>query len=74
LIYTDLFKQFLDVFAWSYEEMLGINPRIVKHEIKTYLDAKHFHQRHRAVNPRKAPTIKAEVGNCLMLALSTWFP
>jgi len=38
-IYTEIFK-FCDVFAWSYEEMSGIDPRIVEHEIKTYLDAK----------------------------------
>jgi hypothetical protein len=40
LIYTELFKEFQDVFAWSYEEMPGINPRIVEHEIKTYPDVK----------------------------------
>jgi hypothetical protein len=40
LIYTELFKEFRDVFAWSYEEMPGIDPCIVEHEIKTYLDAK----------------------------------
>jgi hypothetical protein len=36
LIYIDLFKEFQDEFAWSYEEMLGINPRIVEYGIKTY--------------------------------------
>jgi hypothetical protein len=39
-IYMDLFKEFYDVFAWSYEEMLGIDPKIVEHEITTYPDAK----------------------------------
>ena len=28
-IYTDLFKYFRDVFAWSYEEMPSIDPFIV---------------------------------------------
>jgi len=32
--YAALFKEFQDVFAWSYEEMLGIDPSIVEHEIK----------------------------------------
>jgi hypothetical protein len=41
LIYTNLFKEFRDVFTWSYEEMLGIDPRIVEHEIRTYPDAKY---------------------------------
>ena len=44
LIYTNLFKEFRDVFAWSYEEMLGINRRIVEHDIKTHLDAKPVQQ------------------------------
>jgi hypothetical protein len=30
-IYTKLFKEFHDVFAWCYEEMLGIDPRIIEH-------------------------------------------
>jgi hypothetical protein len=33
-IYTDLFKQFHDVFTRSYEEMSGIDPSIVEHEIR----------------------------------------
>jgi hypothetical protein len=32
-IYMDLFKEFRDVFAWHYEEMLGINPQRVYHEL-----------------------------------------
>ena len=38
--YTTLFKEFRDVFAWSYKEMPGIDPSIVIHKIKTYPDAK----------------------------------
>jgi hypothetical protein len=30
-IYTDLFKESRDIFSWSYEEMLGIDPKIVEH-------------------------------------------
>lgn len=30
-IYTTLFKEFRDVFVWSYEEMPGIDPGIVEH-------------------------------------------
>jgi hypothetical protein len=60
-IYTDLFKEFRDVFGWSYEEMPGIDPKIVEHEITTYPDAKPVRQKLRPINPRKAATIKAEV-------------
>ena len=42
--YKSLFQEFRDIFAWSYEEMLGIDPKITIHEIKTYLDAKPIKQ------------------------------
>ena len=38
--YTELFKEFCDIFAWSYEEMSSIDPHIVEYEIKTYPDSK----------------------------------
>jgi hypothetical protein len=63
LIYTELFKGFCDVFAWSYEEKPGIDPWI-----KTYLDAKLVRQRIRVVNPRKASAIKVEVKKILNVA------
>ena len=43
--YTALFKEFRDVFTWTYEEMPGIDPSIVVHEIKNYPDAKLVHQK-----------------------------
>jgi hypothetical protein len=36
----DIFKEFFEVFSWSYKEMPGIDPRIVEHEIMTYPGAK----------------------------------
>ena len=43
--YTTLLKEFRDVFTWTYEEMLGIDPSIIFHEIKTYPDAKPVRQK-----------------------------
>ena len=63
--YTDLFKEFHDIFAWSYEEMRGIDPHIFEHEIKTYPNVKLVRQHLRAMNPRKAPAIKVEIENLL---------
>jgi hypothetical protein len=57
--------EFHDVFAWSYEEILGIDPRIIEHEITTYPDTKLVGQKLRPVNPWKAATIKAEVEKLL---------
>jgi hypothetical protein len=45
--------------------MPGIDPRIIEHEIRTYLDAKPIRKRLIDVNPRKAPAIKAEVEKLL---------
>jgi len=35
-IYTRIFQEFRDVFAWSYEEIPNIDPSIVMHKIPTY--------------------------------------
>jgi hypothetical protein len=43
--YTTLFKEFCDVFSWSYEEIPGIDPRIVEHEIRTYENTKPVRQK-----------------------------
>jgi hypothetical protein len=76
--YTSLFKEFHDIFSWSYEEMPGIDPDIVIHEIKTYPDAKPVWQRLHPVHPRKVAAIKLEVEKLLKagfiypVALTDW--
>ena len=63
---------------FPHEEIPGIDPRIVEHEIKTYPNAKPVRQRLRAVNPRKAPAIKAEIEKLLnvdfiyLIPLTEW--
>ena len=53
------------MFAWSYEEIPGIDPSIVIHEIKTYPDTKPICQRLRQIHPRKSAAIKEEVEKLL---------
>ena len=55
-----LFKDFRDVFAWTYKEIPGIDPSNVVHEIKTYLGAKPVCQKLCQLHLRKATTIKEE--------------
>ena len=38
--YRALFREFRDIFSWSYEEMPGIDSSIIEHEIKMYPDVK----------------------------------
>ena len=63
--YTELFKEFCDIFSWSYDKTPGINPRILEHETNTYMDMKPVRQCLRVVNPRKAPAIKVEIEKLL---------
>jgi len=59
--YTSLFKEFRDVFTWSYEEMSGIDPSIIVHEIKTYPEARPVCQKLRPDHPQKMAVIKVEI-------------
>lgn len=63
--YTRLFQEFLDVFAWSYKGMLGIDPNIMVHEIPMYLNVKPVCQRHRPMHPWKVAAIKDKVEKLL---------
>ena len=63
--YKVLFKELCDIFSRSYEEMPGIDPSIVFHEIKTYPTTKPVRKKIRQVHPRKAATIKAEIEKLL---------
>jgi hypothetical protein len=68
--YKSLFKEFRDVFSWSYEEILGIDPDIVVDDINTYPDTKPVQQRLHLVDPHKDTTIKLEVEKLLKLDFS----
>jgi hypothetical protein len=60
-IYKELFKELCDIFSWSYEEIPGIDPWIIEHEITTFLDVKPFRQKIHPVNPGKVAAVKLEV-------------
>lgn len=53
------------MFARYYEEIPGIDPSIVIHEIKTYPDTKLVRQRLGLLHPRKVVAIKIEVEKLL---------
>lgn len=50
---------------WSYEEMPGIDPTIVVHEIPTYPDAKPIRQRLCPMYPQMVAAIKEEMEKLL---------
>ena len=58
--------------------MLGIDPSIIVHEIKTYPDARPVRQKLRPVHPRKTAAIKVEIEKLLkagfiyLVPLTNW--
>ena len=54
-------RSYLDVFAWSYEDMLGLNPSIVQHHLPILPYAKPVKQKLRRLHPRWSLQVKEEI-------------
>lgn len=72
--FTCLFKEYHDVFAWSYEEIPGIYPSIIEHELKVYENLRPVQQRLRPFHPRKTTAIETEVEKLLSVDFIYPFP
>ena len=48
----DLLRSYLDVFAWSYEDMLGLDPTIVQHHLPILPHARPVKQKLRRLHSR----------------------
>ena len=57
----ELLKEFSDVFAWSYQDMLGLDTHIVEHHIPLMPECPPVKQRLRRTHPDMAIKIKEEV-------------
>jgi len=60
LKHIELFKEFQDVFAWSYEDLKSYDTSVIQHIIPLKEDQKHFKQKLRRVNPVLLPLIEKE--------------
>ncbi|CAL2231673.1 unnamed protein product [Prunus armeniaca] len=60
-----LLKEFRDVFAWSYEEMPGLNPSLVSHTLNIELGTKPIVQARRNFHPEVEKQIKVEIEKLL---------
>ena len=54
-------REIIDVFAWSHEDMLGIDPNVITHHLNVYLSSKPVRQKKRVFAPKKDNAIKEEV-------------
>ena len=59
--YVDLFKEFQDVFAWSYEDLKSYDTSVIQHTIPLKENQKPFKQKLRRINPVLLPSIEKEV-------------
>ncbi|KAK9901410.1 hypothetical protein M0R45_002151 [Rubus argutus] len=60
-----LLKEFKDVFAWSYEEMPGLDPKLVCHTLNVGSEAKPVVQSRRNYHPNDEMQIKQEIEKLL---------
>ena len=57
----DLLKSYFDVFAWSYEDMSGLDSCIVQHHLSILLYARPVKQKLRRLHPRWSLQVKEEI-------------
>ena len=57
LKYIELFKEFHDVFAWSYDDLKSYDTSVIQHTIPLKEDQKPFKRKLRRVNPILLPLI-----------------
>jgi hypothetical protein len=63
--YVELLKEFVDVFAWTYEDLRTYNTSIIEHKIPLKEEAKPFRQKLRQINPMLLPIMEKEVKKLL---------
>ena len=54
-------KKSIDVFAWSHEDMLGIDPSVITHHLNIYPSTKIVRQKKRVFAPERENAIKEKV-------------
>ncbi|XP_070025641.1 uncharacterized protein [Nicotiana sylvestris] len=63
--YIELLKEFRDVFAWSYKEMPGLDPKVAIHHLAVKNDALPIKQAQRRFRPDLVPLIETEVNKLI---------
>ena len=54
-------RENIDVFAWSHEDMSGIDPNVITHRLNIYPSSKPVRQKKRVFTPERDNAIKEEV-------------
>ena len=56
-----IIREYIDVFAWNYEDMLGVDPQIAIHHLNIKPDTKPVKQQRRRFHPEIMEAIESEV-------------
>lgn len=60
MAYVELLKEYNDVFAWSYKEMPGLDPKVAFHHLAIKKGARPIKKAQRRFRPELVPLIEAE--------------
>jgi ribonuclease HI len=63
--YTDLLREFADVFTWTYEDLKTYDTSVIEHKIPLKEEAKPFKQKMRQINPTLLSVMEREVKKML---------
>jgi hypothetical protein len=63
--YTELLREFVDVFAWTYEDLKTYDTFVIEHKIPLKEEAKPFRQKLRKINPMLLLFMEREVKKLL---------
>ncbi|KAL0287782.1 UNVERIFIED_CONTAM: Transposon Tf2-12 polyprotein [Sesamum calycinum] len=63
--YIELLLEFKDVFAWSYKEMPGLDPKVAIHQLSIRKGARPVKQAQRRFRPELVPLIEVEVNKLI---------
>jgi hypothetical protein len=63
--FTELLREFEDVFAWSYEDIRGVYPSIIQHDIPIKGGIKPVRKKQILINPTLEDTIRKELEKLL---------
>jgi hypothetical protein len=66
-----LFKEYKDVFTWSYKDFKGMPPHIAQHWIELDIIILHFHHNRYLMNPKYVVVVKQDQDKLLIAGFIT---
>ena len=63
--YLNLLKEYRDVFAWTYKEMPGLDPKVAVHNLAVKKGVRPIKQAQRRFHPDVIPQIEAEINKLI---------